>query len=180
MPIRGLTRTDVIAIVVILFLSGALVLVALVITVRSDSLMERPKNCMNNFKQLGVSLSLYVDRFGSGRAYPAATGAAFWNVLRTVPTRATSMLPDNDGLFICKTKGGRPSPTRIDYTGPRASWFPPADEQQAANRIIAADLPTNHDPGGKGDINVLFFDGHVEKADYGSALWDQAARDTEP
>ncbi|MBI3098176.1 MAG: hypothetical protein HYY93_08045 [Planctomycetes bacterium] len=174
---RRLTLIEVMVVVLVILVLAALLLPFIPKAHPHD---DGRYGCMTHFKQLGVSLALYVDRFGRGKSYPPASGAAFWNTLRTVPTRATSMLPDNDDLFVCRTKGGSPSATRIDYTGPRSSWFPPANPQTATGRIIAADLPTNHDPAGKGDINVLFFDGHVETAQYGSALWDQAARDTEP
>lgn len=174
---RGLTLIEVVVVVVIIFILAVLLLPAVA---QPRGRGGKKRDCVNNLKQLGTSMLLYVDRFGSGKSYPRGSGSAFWDALRNVPTPATSILLDNDGLFVCKMKGTNPSQTAMDYTGPRASWFPPADELKAASRLIAADLPTNHDPGGKGDINVLFFDGHVETAQYGTALWDQAARDTEP
>lgn len=136
--------------------------------------------CVGNLKQLGVSLALYVDRFGGGKEFPNAPGAAFWNLLRTVPAPPTSMLPDNDGLFVCMVKKGAPSPTRIDFTGPRVGSTFPVTDALGANRAIAADLPTNHSRDANDDVNVLLFDGHVEAAPFGSQFWQKAADDTQP
>ncbi|MBI3099549.1 MAG: hypothetical protein HYY93_15180 [Planctomycetes bacterium] len=166
-------RASIVATVVI-------TLTAILIQVKAKSEHgDRRCCCIGNLKQLGVSLALYVDRFGAGRKFPDVPGRAFWNVLRTVPTPATSMLPDNDGLFLCLVKNSTPSPTRIDFTGPRRGATFPVTDALGPNRAIAADLPTNHSGTGVEDVNVLLFDGHVEPGEFGSQMWQKAAADTQ-
>jgi prepilin-type processing-associated H-X9-DG protein len=129
----------------------------------SVRLAARKKDCVYNMKQLGVTISMYEDRF---RKYPEGTGADFIKELRKgVPDVA------QDGLFVCKAAGSKsPGPGVCDYRGPKK----PVSDVLAANAIIMCDEPDNHGD----DINVLFFDGHVETAVKDSELYERALTET--
>lgn len=158
-------------------------------------------HCAGNLRQLGSRLELYVGRFGNGRDYPtteasggsgapvpAGANGAFWSWLYRVPDSYEAVVsrPGEDELFRCPLRGGAPTRTALDYTGPRfdATWpakrgnpvgeavFPAGRLGSAvrANAMIGGDClgpPDRPNHGGAPgepvrSWNTLFFDGHVD------------------
>ncbi len=114
---------------------------------------------------------MYVSTYGSDRQYPPAEGEGFWNTLRNAPTPGQAIARGNDGLFVCKVLRTKPSPTALDYQEPIR---PVVDGLTQPQWPIACDRPTNHDPSGMDDVNIMFFSGSVTTAGYGSPEWNIA------
>ncbi len=164
---RGFTLLELLVIIAVIS-----VLVALLVPALSRSRKSAKKrDCTGNLRQLGTYVVMYVSKYGSDREYPPAAGARFWNTLRNVPSPARALLRGSDGLFVCKVLRRMPTPTALDYLEPRGQV---ADDLTQPQWPIACDRPTNHDPAGQDDINVLYFSGSVSAASFGSPEWDTA------
>lgn len=157
---RGLGKIELLVIIVIVSLGMA----ALVSIIVSDQEISKKKDCISNLKCIGVGVSMYKDKFGS---YPQGESGQFFENLR-------HGMPDacQDGLFVCPAKGGRPGPGVCQYRGPAVELM----KGLPWNTIIGCDFPDNHGP--QEDVNVLYFDGHVDVAWYGSTGWRQADKET--
>jgi prepilin-type N-terminal cleavage/methylation domain-containing protein/prepilin-type processing-associated H-X9-DG protein len=151
---KGFTLIELLVVIAIIGILAALLLPALASARKS----AKKKDCTNNLKQLGVSISMYEDRF---RAYPTGTSTTFWGSLRGgVPDIA------QDGLFVCKVKGDTAGASVCNFRGPGTT----VSDALNASRAIGADYVTNH--GTAEDCNVLFFDGHVDIAPANSQIWN--------
>lgn len=174
---QGLTLLELLVVVAVISL-----LFALAVPVWSRSCRDaRKRDCIGNFRQLGTYVVMYVTKYGSDRFYPPAAGEGFWNTLRNIPSPTKAMSRGNDGLFICKVLGTRPSPTALDYRepGPGMPFGRLADGLTQPQWPIGCDRPTNHDPSGQDDINVLYFSGSVSAATFGSPEWTTAMNYTQ-
>ena len=114
---------------------------------------------------------MYVSKYGSDRLYPPAAEERFWNTLRNRPSPSEAIARGNDGLFVCRVLSTRPAPTALDYREPRGQIL---DGLTNPAWPIACDRPTNHDPAGQDDMNVVFFSGSVSAATAGSPEWTMA------
>lgn len=133
-------------------------------------------DCWNNMCQLGTYMVMYVSKHGSDRRYPPAPGVGYFNALREVPTPRLSLAAGNDGLFVCPVAGTKESPTALDYREPAQQV---SDGFTQPQWPIACDRPTNHDPCGADDINVLYFSGSVSREICaGSPEWNVAMQYT--
>ena len=111
---RGSIRLrDLLAIVLVMSLVAGILLPVLSATRRKG----RTRSCTNNLRQLGTYLVMYVSKFNH-RAYPPAAGEGFLDTLRNTPNTAQAIVRGNDGLFVCKVRGTRASPTALDYREP--------------------------------------------------------------
>jgi prepilin-type processing-associated H-X9-DG protein len=131
------------------------------------------KDCCGNLKQISAAIAAHVGKNGS---YPAGTGAAFFQALRSGLKGELA----KDEIFICRLVGWRPGEkTRADRAGAGVCDFrgPKAQisKDTTAGTIIACDEPSNHN--GE-DVNVLFFDGRIETAAKGSELYKRAIAET--
>ncbi len=136
----------------------------------------KKRDCTGNLRQLGMYIAMYACKFGTNRLYPPVTGEGFFNTLRNTPTPATAIVSGNDDFFVCDLLGRKPSPTALDYREPVEQVCDGFTQPQWP---IVCDRPTNHDPGGADDINVLYFSGSVTTAGYGSPAWNEAMRRTQ-
>mgnify|MGYP001590026856 CR=1 FL=1 len=77
--------------------------------------------------------------------------------------------------------GTKPSPNALDYRepGPGIPGGRVSDGLTQPQWPIGCDRPTNHDPAGGDDINVLYFSGSVTPATFGSPEWTTAMNYTQ-
>jgi prepilin-type processing-associated H-X9-DG protein len=118
------------------------------------------KDCCGNLKQISAAIAAHVGKNGS---YPAGTGAAFFQALRS--GLKGELRPGE------KTRADRAGAGVCDFRGPKAQ----ISKDTTAGTIIACDEPSNHN--GE-DVNVLFFDGRIETAAKGSELYKRAIAET--
>lgn len=135
--------------------------------------MKRAKKaaCQANLqKYLYQGMFHYVNEKNYG-GYPQLKGQAFWEALRTLPTKEDAILAHDrkkHSYYICPVKGGRKGDFGLsDYRGPNYGVTTGTND----DRPIAADLIDDH---GDDTINILYFDGKVEEAKKGSAEWTEA------
>ncbi len=170
-PSAGLTLLELLTLIVVLALLYALLLPGL--THRPGA--HKKRDCRNNLLQLGRYIVMYQSKYGSGRDYPSAAGLGFFQSLRTIPSPQKALVAGSDSLFVCRVSGTSPSPTACDYREPRVRIV---DGLTNPMQPIACDRPTNHDPSGQDDINVLLFSGSVATVTYGSPEWTTAMKYT--
>ncbi|MBI3268603.1 MAG: hypothetical protein HYZ53_06245 [Planctomycetes bacterium] len=122
--------------------AGLLLAQLVVSRVRLGS-VEAYLDCRDNLRRLSVSLSAYVQRYGSGVSYPGTTPPAgdfhgpghdqtpngiFWAHLARLPRPADAVLryPAHAHLLVCPAHGTPASYTALDYSAPNreARWLP--------------------------------------------------------
>ena len=158
--------------------------------VDSRARLERQKvECATHLSRLGSGLYMWSQKFtNSAGTYPPypwpehklAVGREVLDSLRTYPTRQTSMTRGDDSLFACPVRGTVPSPQTLDYRGPSPRM--PGGLVSPLTRPdcpVACDRPTNHDPSGQDDMNVLLYSGEVLRATSGSPEWNTAVQYTQ-
>lgn len=163
----GLTLLEVLVVVAMI----AILAMMLPCATPSRRLEAKKRDCLNNLRQLGVYVAVYVSKYGSDREYPPAPGCGFLDTLRRVPDERTALASAQHGLFVCKVYGSAPGPNTLDYRQPNWSVVQRLD---LAKRPIACDRTNNHDVNAEGDMNVLLLDGSVIRAEAGSSEWNEA------
>lgn len=134
--------------------------------------MKRAKKtaCQANLQKYLYQGMLDYTREKNYGGFPALKGQAFWDVLRTMPTKDDSILAHDrkkHSYYICPVKGGRKGDYGIsDYRGPNYAVTTGTND----DKPIASDLSDNH---GDDTINVLYFDGKVEEVKKGSPEWEE-------
>lgn len=154
----------------VLVASAIIALAAFGVASREEAYFRKSSiDCKNNLKQLGVYLSLYVQRYGGGTEWPgcevpaggvgggfaAGPNGAFWSHLWRLPAGAISRRPGEDALFQCTVRRRRLraaiTPSALDYAGPaleRVEDFPGGrlSDRVAAQTFIGGDLCLPGDP----------------------------------
>jgi prepilin-type N-terminal cleavage/methylation domain-containing protein/prepilin-type processing-associated H-X9-DG protein len=153
---RGFTLIELLVVIAIIGILAALLLPALNAVRRN----AKKTDCLNNLNGIGKAIMIYEDR---NKAYPDGTSTTFLDNLRAGAGGAVQ-----DAQFVCKLTGNTAGPGITDYRGPAQR----VTDQFPASTAIVGDRTSCH--GSKEDINVLYFDGHVEKAPFDSALWRDA------
>ncbi len=134
------------------------------------------RDCVNHLRQLGTYVVLYATKFGSARDYPPAPGHGFYETLSRVPTPGAALTRGDDSMASCPVLRRATHPSVIDYRepGPGLPGGRLRDGLTQPQWPIACDRPTNHDPSGQDDINIMFLSGSVSPACYGSPEWTTA------
>ncbi len=132
-------------------------------------------DCRTNLRQLGTYAVMYACKYGSDESYPPAPGHGFLDTLFRVPTPETAIASGRDDVASCTVVWCRTGRSSFDYREPRVRIV---DGLTNPMQPIACDRPTNHDPSGQDDINVLLFSGSVATATYGSPEWTTAMKYT--
>jgi prepilin-type processing-associated H-X9-DG protein len=127
---------------------------------------RKKRDCTLNLKQLGIAIIMFEDKF---REYPRGTGP---DIAAEMAEKISEIA--SPGLFVCKCaddvtsidllKAGIPESSSYIFTSKQI------DDTMSANEPIVWDKPENHEGD---DINVLFFDGHVELCQKGSGMYEQ-------
>lgn len=150
---------------------------------------QQKAGCEAHLKQLGVLIYMWAHRFtSSAGTYPSSTypdykravGREALDALRTYPTRDSSLTRGDDSLFVCPVRGTEPDPRALDYRAPSPS-FPGGYPQIISDPSwpVFCDRPTNHDPDGQDDMNILLISGEVIRARCGSPEWNTAMQYTQ-
>lgn len=126
---------------------------------------------MLNLRQLGTYIFLYADRYGSGESYPPARGHRYLCTLFTIPTPSTAVASGQETLGSCYLARSRAGQSSFDYREPIGQLV---DGLTRPTRPVLCDQPSNHDPLGEDDINVLLFSGSVVTVEFGSPEWNEA------
>lgn len=137
------------------------------------SALER--DCNNHLRQVDSFITMYVTRGGAGGGYPPARGMGYFETLTSVPTPSRAVAGGCETLFCCMVLRREHLPV-MDFREPIERLSPTATP---AGRPVLCDRPTNHDPGGEDDINVLYFSGCVTAVSAGSPEWNEALRWTQ-
>jgi type II secretory pathway pseudopilin PulG len=156
----AVTPVGLLVIILILAAGAALLLPALAASRRK----QKDYFCILNLRCIAISVEMYEDRF---KSYPPGESAQFYEDLRRgIPDIA------QDGLFVCKIKGTKCGPDVCDYRGPSKAL----SKDMSRPTIMCSDHPCNHSPDGY--VNVVFSDGHSDRAPYDSQMWLQADKET--
>ncbi len=165
---RAFTLIELLVVVAIIGILAAILIPVL----SSARHAAKKKDCVNNLRQLGTLVQIYVQRMGSEKHWPPATGFNYLSTLRSFPSTSASVAGGQDALFACAARGSFITSTVCDYRFPPA---PPArhiDERTGQNEPQLADTVSNHDLlHSSDDINVLLVGGSVLQATPGQALW---------
>jgi prepilin-type N-terminal cleavage/methylation domain-containing protein len=164
---KGFTLIELLVVMAIISILTLVLLPNIVGTTRK----ARKMACSANLrKHLYAAMVTYVNDVNFG-GYPSLKGPAFWEVLRTMPSKEDSVLSEyrkRHTFYICPLKGGKQGDYGMcDYRGPNYG----VSHGTKGNKPIAADLPDNH---GDDTINILYFGGEVEEAKKGASDWDEA------
>jgi prepilin-type N-terminal cleavage/methylation domain-containing protein len=168
---KGFTLIELLVVIGIITILAGLVLPNILRAMTTT----RKLQCQNNLRALYHGIFQYDINF---RGYPQGDdyrGSKFWEVLRTVPTPESSILVEDQGAgahkyFVCPLAGTSPGPGVCDYRGPDYD----AGLRTKGAAVLGADKDTNHDPEGKGDINILFFGGRIDSYRPDSSEWAEA------
>ncbi len=118
-------------------------------------------DCVNNLRQLGTYIVMYVGKFGSDRYYPGP-GQRLFSDLFTLPTPERAIGVGSEKLLICMKTAAKDALEQIKKGNFDAMSYE-CTEEQVSDGItwphwpIAWDKTPCHD----GKRNVLFFSGSV-------------------
>lgn len=164
---RGWAVSGVVMAVIALFLMGLLLWLT---GVRGRN--WRQGDCCRTLMQLHEGLKVYRQVCGGGTAYPAAAGSDCWRLLSKEPWKGKVHAQTPSISLICWVAKRSATGDPCDYRGPAA----PLSPDTPPDRVIGCDREGTHGPGKW--INVLFFDGRVERAEPGSPLYERAILET--
>lgn len=174
---KGFTLIELLVVIAIIAILMTLIMPGLIGGKREAKKLK----CKNNMRGLYGQLFTYSMDYGS---YPndPATGAGIgmagcWELLRTAPTPATSILgssKETNRLFACPMKNADLPIGSSDYLGPEAVLT----DATALDAAILIDIDINHADPPK-EVNVLYFSGTVEKVQTASGDFTAAMGDIE-
>lgn len=123
---------------------------------------SRSTSCVNNLRQLGVYMVMYVSKYGSDRNY-SGPGAKLFSDIANLPTPEQAILKGNEGLLICPESGDKLDIDLIRKDDPACTSYECVEVQISdgttmPQQPIAWDKKPCHD----GKRNVLFFSGSVQ------------------
>ncbi|MFA5794105.1 MAG: prepilin-type N-terminal cleavage/methylation domain-containing protein [Candidatus Brocadiia bacterium] len=169
--LKGFTLIELLVVIGII-----LILAGITVPIIGKAITTAHKlRCQSNLRALYHGIFLYDTNF---HGYPQGDdyrGAKFWGVLRTMPSPESSILIEEQGskahgYFVCPLSGSVPGPGVCDYRGPGYD----AGQRTKGATVLGADKTDNHDPEGKGDINILFFGGQIDSYRPDSPEWADA------
>lgn len=176
---RGSMRLrDLLALVAATSVVAGVILPALVDTQRNS----KREQCASNLRMLGWYVQAYIAKYGCDRNYPPREGQGFWQSLRVSPWPGLRELAEGDDIrFVCPLSGSRAGVGITDYRepGPGLPGGRVSDGLTQPRWPIACDRPTNHDPAGQDDMNILLFNGSVHPSAAGSPEWTMAMNYTQ-
>lgn len=165
MPNRGLSLLEVIVILVLVGILGALLLPPIC----GRGHCTRMLACQSNLQQLYKLGTIYaINHKGE---WPPATGENLWLSLRNAVPPLIE--PDHAGVLHCDVMDHELGPDETNYRGPRFGWA-----KTGSGDIICADREGNHGDGES--INVMFKDGSVLEVASADALWKKCRETLRP
>ena len=120
-------------------------------------------SCVNNLKQIGLSLRMYSSMYDDN--FPPYDGAKGLDMLRS------EGFLDNPKVFVCPSSNTEPAAQGSPLAEENVDYVYVGGHNEAENVdvVLAYDKDNNHDRYG----NVLFLDGRVKG--YAGANWKEAA-----
>ena len=122
----------------------------------------RSTSCVNNLRQLGVYMVMYISKYGSDRDY-SGPGVKLFTDIANLPTPEQAIMKGNEGLLICPESGDKLDIDLIRKDDPACTSYE-CIEVQISDGTTQPQVPIAWDkkPCHDGKRNVLFFSGSVQ------------------
>lgn len=123
------------------------------------------RDCVNNLRQLGTYIVMWVSRYGEDRLYPGPGPDLFFDLF-TKPTPEQSIMQGSEALLLCRASGETNTPEGV-RAGDLTCTSYECISQKLADGVTDPQQPVAWDkrPVHSGKRNVLFFSGSVSTMD---------------